>query len=151
MSLLCAERERSYVTAGWPFYMSLGTARAPLLSAASRKQPAAFSFRSRGSGCLVLSSSIFWGLLKLKCFILLNLSINIKIITLNVNSRTRRVWVHTAIFAWTTSSWIAATSSLAGSRPPPVPRGRVAAPSDLNFENFGLFHAQSPGDAGCGV
>jgi len=43
-------------------------------------------------------------------------------------SRIRRVWSHAAVFPGATSSWIAAASSLACSRPPPAPRVRLATP-----------------------
>ena len=43
-----------------------------------------------------------------------------------LHSRARRVWGHAAIFAWRTSSWIAAASLLACSHPPPAPRVRLA-------------------------
>ena len=58
-------------------------------------------------------------------------------------SRIRRVWGHAAIFAW--SDLISDRSrKLVGLQSP------AACASDPNFENYNLFHAQSP-DTGCGV
>jgi hypothetical protein len=64
-------------------------------------------------------------------------------------SRIRRVWGHAAIFAW--SDLILDRSRLlVGLQSPAYCATRAGGDSDHNFENYDLFHAQSP-DIGRGV
>ena len=58
-------------------------------------------------------------------------------------SRARRVWGHAAIFTLSDLSWTGVSSSFACAI-------RSGGDSDPNFENYGIFHAQSP-DTGRGV
>ena len=61
-------------------------------------------------------------------------------------SRIRRVWVwgHAAIFAW--SDFILDRSrKLVGLQSPATCATRAGGDSGPNFENYVLFHAQSPG------
>ena len=61
-------------------------------------------------------------------------------------SRIRRVWGHAAIFAWS-DLILDRSRKLVGLQSPAACATRD---SDANFENYDLFHAQSP-DTGRGV
>ena len=64
-------------------------------------------------------------------------------------SKTRRVWGHSAAFAWI--NLISDRSrKLVGLQSPATCAARVGGGSDPNFENCDLFHNQSP-DTGRGV
>ena len=64
-------------------------------------------------------------------------------------SRNQRVWGHAAIFAWS-DLILDRSRKLVGLQSPAACATRVGGDSDPNFENYDLFHAQSP-DTGCGV
>ena len=64
-------------------------------------------------------------------------------------SRTRSVWGHAAIFAWR-DLILDRSRKLVGLQSPTACATRVGGDSDPNFENYDLFHAQSP-DTWCGV
>ena len=56
---------------------------------------------------------------------------------------------HAAIFAWS-DLILDRSRKLVGLQSPAACASRVGGDSDPNFENYDLFHAQSP-DTGCGV
>ena len=58
-------------------------------------------------------------------------------------SRIRRVWGHAAIFARSDLT-LDRSRKLAGLQSPAACAARAGGNSDPNFENFDLFHAQSP-------
>ena len=64
-------------------------------------------------------------------------------------SRIRRVWGHAAIFAWS-DLILDRSRKLVGLQSPAACATRAGGDSDPNFENYDLFHAQSP-DTGRGV
>jgi len=64
-------------------------------------------------------------------------------------SRARRVWGHAAVFAWS-SLFLDRSRKLVGLQSPAACATRAVSDSDSNFENNGLFHAQSP-DTGRGI
>ena len=64
-------------------------------------------------------------------------------------SRIRRVWGHAAIFAWS-DLILDRSRKLVGLQSPAACATRVGGDSNPNFENYDLFHAQSP-DTGRGV
>jgi len=63
--------------------------------------------------------------------------------------RIRRVWNHATISAWSDLA-LNRSGKLAGLQLPAACATRVGGVSDPNFENYDLFHAQSP-DTGRGV
>ena len=66
-------------------------------------------------------------------------------------SRIRRVWGHAAIFAWS-DLILDRSRKLVGLQSPASCATGVGGDSGPNFENYGLFHAQSQSqDTGCGV
>ena len=64
-------------------------------------------------------------------------------------SRTRRVWGHAAIFAWS-DLILDRSRKLDGLQSPAACATRAVSDSGPNSEDCGLFHAQSP-DTGRGV
>ena len=64
-------------------------------------------------------------------------------------ARIRRVWGHAAIFAWS-DLILDRSHKLVGLQSPAACATRAGGDSDPNFENYDLFHAQSP-DTGRGV
>ena len=64
-------------------------------------------------------------------------------------SRTHRVWVHAAVFAWS-DLILDRSCTLAGLQSPAACATLAVGDSDPNFENCDLFHAQFP-DTGRGV
>jgi len=64
-------------------------------------------------------------------------------------SRTRRVWGHVAVFAWSDLA-VDCSRKLVGLQSPAACATRAGGDSDPKFENCDLFHAQSP-DTRCGV
>jgi len=66
-----------------------------------------------------------------------------------LHSRTRRVWGHASIFAWS-DLILDRSRKLVGLQSPAACVTRAGGDSDPNFENYDLFHAQSP-DTGRGV
>jgi len=61
----------------------------------------------------------------------------------------RRVWGHAAIFSWS-DLILDRSRKLVGLQSPAACATRAGGDSDPNFENYDLFHDQSP-DTGCGV
>ena len=64
-------------------------------------------------------------------------------------SRTRRVWGHAAVFAWS-GLVLDRSRKLVGLQSPAACAMRAGGNSGPNFENYGFVHAQSP-DTGRGV
>jgi len=58
-------------------------------------------------------------------------------------SSLRRAWGHTAIFAWSDLIF-ERRRKLVGMQSPAACATRTGSVSNLNFENYDLFHAQSP-------
>ena len=58
-------------------------------------------------------------------------------------SRTRRAWGHAAVFAWS-DLVLDRSRKLAGLQSLAACATRAGGDSDPNFENYDLFHAQSP-------
>ena len=64
-------------------------------------------------------------------------------------SKTRCVWGHVAVFAWS-NLVLDRSRKLAGLQSPAARATRAGGDSDPNFENYDLFHAKFP-DTGRGV